>query len=190
MKCCRKELNNPGIIDGTAYFVCAECGELREVKGYRVYSIEDSFDYFKDKYGFDLPEEYILFQAIEHGSVFEFPASDNESINYYFGEGFYTTGNIANVNPNADYSIYNSASSGWEWGLPKNHIAIEGDGHTWLALDYSGSTVSPSVVVVETDGGNSLKVAESLGELVARLLRYEDVYDTDGNIIYHRKNAW
>lgn len=189
MKCCRKELENPDIIDGIAYFVCAECGELQEIKDYRVYSIEESFEYFKDKYGFSLPEEYVLFQAIEHGSVFKLPESDNRSTNYYFGEDFYTTGDIANVNPNADYSIYDSASSGWEWDLPESYIAIEGDGHTWMALDYSSSTVNPSVVVVETDDGNSLKVAESLKELLSCLLRYEDVYDTDGNIIYPQKNT-
>ena len=189
MKCCRKELENPDIIDGTAYFVCAECGELREVKNYRVYSIEDSLDYFKDKYGFELPEEYILFQTIEHRSVFKLPPSGNKSINYYFGEDFYTTGEIANINPNADYSIHDSASSGWEWDLPASHIAIEGNGHTWLALDYSSSTVNPSVIVVETDDGNSLKVAGSLKELMSLMLRYDDVYDADGNIVYHQKST-
>ena len=189
MKCCRKDLENPDIIDGTAYFVCTECGELREVKDYRVYSIEESFIYFKEKYGFALPEEYVLFQEIEHGTVFKLPPSDNKLIKYYFGEDFYTTGDIANINPNADYSIYDSASSGWEWGLPKSYIAIEGDGHTWLALDYSDSTINPNVVVVETDGGNSLTVAGSFGELMARLLRYEEVYDTDGNIIYNPKST-
>ena len=189
MKCCRKELENPEIIDGTAYFVCTKCGELREVKDYRVYSTEESFEYFKDKYGFDLPKEYALFQAIEHGTVFKLPPSDDKSIKYYFGEDFYTTGDIADVNPNADYSIYDSASSGWEWDIPKSYIAIEGDGHIWLALDFSDSSIKPSVVVIETDDGNSLKVAESLGNLMSRLLRYDDVYDTDGNIIYHQKST-
>jgi hypothetical protein len=169
--------------------VCTECGELREFKDYRVYSVEESFDYFKGKYGFDLPKEYILFQAIEHGSVFKLPQSDNKAINYYFGEDFYTTGDIANINPNADYSIHDSVNSGWEWDLPASHIAIEGDGHTWLALDYSSSTVNPSVVIVEADESNSLKVAESLEELMTRILRYEDVYDTDGNIIYHQNST-
>lgn len=189
MKCCRKELENPDIIDGTAYFVCVECGELRKVANYHVYSIEESFGHFKDKYGLDLPKEYIYFQEIEHCSVFKLPPSDNKSINYYFSEDFYVTGDIANINPNADYSVYDSASSGWEWGLPENYIAIEGDGHTWLALDYSSSTVNPSVVVVETDDGNSLKVAESLREFMPNILRYEDVYDADGNIIYSQKNT-
>ena len=187
MKCCRKELENPDVIDGTAYFVCTECGELREVNDYRVYSTDEALCYFKEKYGFVLPQEYILFQEVEHGTVFKLPSNDNKSIQYYFGEGFYETGDIASIDPNADYSIYDSSSSGWEWGLPESCIAIEGDGHTWLALDYGASSKNPSVVVIETDDGNSLTIANSFADFMSGLLPYEEVYDRDGNIIYCEK---
>jgi hypothetical protein len=184
MKCCRRNLENPDIIDGTAYFVCANCGELREVKDYRIYSTEEAFNFFREKYGFSLPRQYIYFQETEFGKVFKLPPCENKSIQYYFGGDFYTAGAIASIDPNADYSIHDSASSGWEWGLPKTYIAIEGDGHAWLALDYSDSLENPSVVVVETDGGNSLKVANSFGDFISGLLQYEKVYDPDGNIIW------
>ncbi|WP_419810339.1 SMI1/KNR4 family protein [Bacterioplanoides sp.] len=189
MKCCRKELESPEIIDGTAYFVCPECGDLYEVKNYRVYSTDEAFNYFKEKYGFNLPKEYISLQEVEHGSTFKLPPSNSQCIQYYFGEDFYVTGDIAKVDPNADYSIYDSANSGWEWGVPDYCIAIEGDGHTWLALDYSASSKSPSVVVIETDDNNSLTVATSFSDFVSALLPYEDVYDIDGNIIYNKKST-
>lgn len=189
MKCCRKELKTPDIIDGTAYFVCAECGELREIEDYRTYSTDEALCHFKEKYGFDLPEEYILFQESGRSTTFKLPPSDYKSINYYFDEGFYTIGDIASIDPNADYSIYDSSSSGWEWGLPKSYIAIEGDGHTWLALDYSASSKSPYVVVIETDSGNSLVVARSFAGFMSGLLPYEDVYDSDGDFIHREKST-
>lgn len=189
MKCCKKELENPDVIDGTAYFVCTECGELYEIKDYREYSAKESLCYFKERCGFELPKEYILFQEVENGMVFKIPRSDNRLLKRYFGEGFYTTGNIASIDPNADYSIYDSASSGWDWGLPEDCIAIEGDGHTWLALNYRASSKNPSVVVFETDGGNSLVVAKSFKEFMSGLLPYEDVYDRDGNVIYRERST-
>lgn len=51
MRCCSKELKNPNIVGGTAYFVCPECGDVREVENYRVYTYEEAFSYFKEKYG-------------------------------------------------------------------------------------------------------------------------------------------
>ncbi|WP_156481495.1 SMI1/KNR4 family protein [Microbulbifer thermotolerans] len=62
--------------------------------------------------------------------------------------------------------------------------ALEGDSHTWLALDYSDSLTDPKVIVTETDDGNSLVVANTFKEFLSSLLQYEEVYDLDGNIIY------
>jgi hypothetical protein len=184
MKCCRKELSNPDIVDGTAYFVCSECGNVREVENYRVYSAEEALSYFEEKYGFLLPKEYVNLSKSEETKVVKLPPCDNETLNYYFGEGFYEIGAFSTLDPNAENSIFSSKSSGREWGLPKTYVPLEGDGHTWLALDYSDSLTDPKVIVTETDDGNSLVVANTFNEFVSSLLQYEEVYDLDGNIIY------
>lgn len=184
MKCCRKELTNPDIVDGTAYFVCPECGDVREVENYKVYTTEEALLYFKEKYGFDLPKEYVPLSNSEETKVIKVPAYENESLKYYFSDGFYEIGTFASVDPNAEYSIHGFISSGIEWGLPATYIPLEGDGHTWLVLDYSDSTTEPKVVVTETDDGNSLVVANSFNEFISCLLQYEEVYDLDGNVVY------
>lgn len=184
MRCCSRELKNPDIVDGTAYFVCPECGGVREVENYRVYTHEEALSYFKEKYGFTLPKEYVKFSESEETKVVKLPSCENETLKYYFGEGFYEIGTFASVDPNSEYSIYSSISSGREWGLPETYVPLEGDGHTWLALDYGDSFTEPKVVVTETDEGNSLVVANTFNEFVSNLLQYEEVYDLNGNVIY------
>ena len=61
-------------------------------------------------------------------------------------------------------------------------MLIDGDGHSWLALDYR-RTGEPAVIVIETDEMESLKVANSFAEMVAALVPYESVYDAEGNRI-------
>jgi len=184
MRCCRKELSNPEIIDGTAYFVCPDCGDVREIENYRLYTAKEAFSYFEEKYGFHLPEEYVNFSGTNETKVVKLPSCDKESLKFYFGEGFYEIGSFASIDPNDENPIYQNVSSGREWGLPNTFVPLEGDGHTWLALDYSDSSREPKVVVVETDDGNSLIVANSFNEFISNLLQYEEVYDLDGNMIY------
>ena len=186
VRCCRKELSNPNIINGTAYFICPECGDVREVKNYRVYTTEDAINYFQNKYGFHLPKEYINISGSHETKVIKLNSTDIESLNFYFGNGFYEIGRFASIDPNDENSIYNSVNSGREWGLPSAFIPLEGDGHTWLALDYSESEKEPKVVVTETDDGNSLIVANNFDEFISNLLRYEEVYDLNGNVIYSK----
>lgn len=184
MRCCKKELKNPDIVDGTAYFVCPECGDVREVENYKVYTTEDALLYFEEKYGVTLPKEYVSLSDSEGTKVVKLPPCETASLKYYFGEGFYEIGAFASVDPNAENSIHRFISLGIEWGLPSTFIPLEGDGHTWLVLDYSDSRTEPRVVVVETDDGNSLVVANTFNEFISSLLQYEEVYDLDGNIIY------
>jgi len=183
MKCCRKELSSPDIVDGTAYFVCPECGDVREIENYRVYTSEEALKYFTEQYGFILPEEYVRLFDSEGTKVVKLPPCENKTIKYYFGEGFHAIGAFASIDPNSENSIYNTMSSGREWGLPSTYVPLDGDGHTWLVLDYSDSSAAPKVIVTETGGGNSLVVANTFNEFLSRLLQYEEVYDLDGNVI-------
>lgn len=187
MKCCNRELPNPEIIEGTAYFVCPECGMVREKRNYQTYAIDECFSLFQEKYGFVLPNEYVDFSNSKKTMVVKLPPCNNKLLEYYFGDGFYEIGTVASLDPNSEESIYHFVSSGREWGLPNSYVPIEGDGHTWLALDFSCSPAEPKVVVTETDAGNSLIVANSFNEFLSSLLEYEEVYDIDGNIIYKEK---
>jgi hypothetical protein len=189
MKCkgigCRSDYPEPDIIAGTAYFVCSSCGDLHEEKNYRVYSIEERIEMFEDEYGVRLPPEFIQYAGTKDLSVVKLPSCDKESTQFYFGEGFYEVGKFAGIEPDPyGFSIFDSASLTEEWGLPKKLVLIEGDGHTWLALDYRESTTDPKVIVIESDEANHLLVANNFKEFVQSILPYDSVYDTDGNVIY------
>jgi hypothetical protein len=184
MRCCKKPLSNPVIVDGTAYFVCSECGEVREIENYQIYTTEEALSFFEEKHGFRLPKDYAKLSRTNKNKVVKLPACDKASLKFYFGEGFFVVGSFASIDPNDDDSIHKTVCSGREWGLPSAIVPIEGDGHTWLALDYSDSHNEPKVVVIETDDGNSLVVARNFKELISNLLRYEEVYDLDGKLIY------
>ncbi|WP_348826571.1 SMI1/KNR4 family protein [Halomonas sp. RT37] len=184
MRCCKKELSSPDVVDGKAYFVFPECGNVREIENYRVCSAEEALSYFEKKYGFLIPKEYVNLLKLEEAKIVKLPPCNNEALKCYLGEGFYEVGTFPNLDPNAENSIFSSMSSGREWGLPKPYVPLEGDGHTWLALDYSDSLTDPKVIATETDDGNSLVVANTFNEFVSSLLQYEEVYDLEGNIIY------
>lgn len=56
-----------------------------------------------------------------------------------------------------------------EWDLPEGLVLLDGDGHTWLALDYRASALDPPVVFFATDTGRSHVLASSFGEFLRAL---------------------
>ena len=74
MKCraCPNKYPEPDIIDGTAYFVCSSCGDVREVENYCVYTPEEIIETFENKYGVKLPGEYIKYAGANESWVPEF----------------------------------------------------------------------------------------------------------------------
>ena len=60
-----------------------------------------------------------------------------------------------------------------EWGLPKDVVVLDGDGHTWTALDYraAGTATEPSVVWFDVEFHDELMIASSFSDLLGRLRR-------------------
>ena len=189
MKCkgCSTKYSEPDIIDGTAYFVCSNCGNFHEVKNYRVYTNQERIEVFEKEYGVKLPEEYISFAGKNGSWVVKLPPYNSDLTKYYFGEGFYEIERFYGLDAEdfESSSIFDSASLAEEWRLPKKLVLIDGDGHTWLALDYRNSDIEPLVIVIESDKSNYLVVANNFKDFVQSLLSYESVYDKDGGIIYN-----
>lgn len=183
---CGSDYPDPDIIDGRAYFVCSSCGDLHEVDNYRVYSTEEKIEKFEDEYDVKLPPEYVQYAGASSIGVVKLPPCDSISTQLYFGEGFYVIGSFAGIEPDGyASSIFDSAYLTKEWGLPEKLVLIEGDGHTWLALDYRESKTDPKVIVIESDEGKSLLVANTFKDFVQSVLPYESVYDSNGNLIYN-----
>ena len=186
MKCCNTEYPDPHIVDGTAHFICSVCWETREIKNYREYTEQESIDDFEKEYGVKLPNRYLELLNKSDCLVAKVPSTDIQSLKFYFGEGFYTLGEISGLNKYEYRSLFDSSYLSETWGLPDNLVLLDGDGHTWLSLDYRESAVDPKVILIESDECNSLVIADNFEEFISRLIPYEKVYDREGNIIYDR----
>jgi hypothetical protein len=184
MKCCRKEYPEPDIIDGTAYFVCPECGEVREIENYRVYTPQESLDLFEKEHGLKIPSQYINYAGTHSPHVIKLPKALSDTNNDYWGDGFYTVGDYLGLDPNEGRSIFDNGWFVQEWELPEKLVLIEGDGHEWLALDYRDSLIEPRIIVIESEGCSYKVMAKTFNDFMGSLIEYESVYDMDGNVIY------
>ena len=61
-----------------------------------------------------------------------------------------------------------------EWGMPKELILLNGDGHIWIALDYRNNKDEPSVVYIENDSKEYITIADSFDDFIGRLYIEED----------------
>lgn len=184
MKCCRKEYPDPEIIDGTAYFVCPECGEVREVNNYRVYTSQERLDLFEKEYGLRIPVQYINYAGTHSSHVIKLPKSSSDANHRYFDDGFYAIGDFIGLDPNEGRSIFDNTWFLREWELPEKLVLIGGDGHEWLAFDYRDSPEEPRVIVIESEYCEFKILAKTFRDFIESLLPYESVYDLEGNVIY------
>ena len=58
-----------------------------------------------------------------------------------------------------------------EWGLPPRQVLLEGDGHTWISLDYREG-VAPKIIHIDAELGGETVIAESFDEFVDGLVPY------------------
>jgi len=70
-----------------------------------------------------------------------------------------------------------------EWELPSPIVILCGDGHWWIAFDYRKSADNPPIVFIESDSHDTLHIANNFSDFLSMLVRYEAVFDRDGNLI-------
>ncbi|MBN6205698.1 SMI1/KNR4 family protein [Ralstonia pickettii] len=56
-----------------------------------------------------------------------------------------------------------------EWELPKDLVLLNGDGHTWVAMDYRGKTKDPSIVYIDVEEEVEIQIASSFREFIEGL---------------------
>src|SRR5690606_37330797 len=101
--------------------------------------------------GLKLPAGFSDYAGLSGPWVVRLPPAESEVAKYFFGEGFYEIERIAGLDPDTYLSVFDSSRLTVEWGLPKELVLLEGDGHTWIALDYRKSTEGPTVIAIATD---------------------------------------
>lgn len=70
-----------------------------------------------------------------------------------------------------------------EWDLPENVVLISGDGHSWIALDYSIRKTEPPVILIDVDEEQTLELAPNFDSFLNGLykgsIEFEDEYTDD-----------
>jgi hypothetical protein len=125
------------------------------------------------KLGVKLPKSYIELCRIQNGGRLKydaFPTSvptgwadDHVNVDEIFGIG--TNGILS-----SEYYIE-------EWELPKNIVLLCGDGHWWIALDYTNTKENPPVIYIDLEFGEEifiLELAPDFETFVNGLIIYED----------------
>ena len=94
MECaeCGASYPSPQMIDGIAYFVCAQCGNLHELDDYQLLDLAGQAARFARESGFTLPAAYLDYAGRSGSWMVRVPPAQSESLNGYFGDGFYEIG--------------------------------------------------------------------------------------------------
>lgn len=66
-----------------------------------------------------------------------------------------------------------------EWDLPKGLILINGDGHTWVAMDYRNTKENPPIHYFDVEMEEDFKLADSFDELIKGLYTVEYIIDEE-----------
>ncbi|WEZ72333.1 SMI1/KNR4 family protein [Bacillus altitudinis] len=78
-----------------------------------------------------------------------------------------------------DEGIMESAYLIKEWELPEGLVLINGDGHTWVAMDYRKTKENPPIHYFDVEMGEDFKLANSFDEFIQGLYTAEYTVDEE-----------
>ncbi|GAB1305962.1 SMI1/KNR4 family protein [Bacillus altitudinis] len=78
-----------------------------------------------------------------------------------------------------DEGIMDSAYLIKEWELPEGLVLINGDGHTWVAMDYRKTKENPAIHYFDVEMEEDFKLADSFDEFIEGLYTFEYSVDEE-----------
>ena len=121
----------------------------------------------EDKLSVKLPQSFVNYltgsdNKDDDGYVYKITCTIPEELKYYLGDGYIDINklNDATLNEHGVNTILCSHYMIEEWELPQDLVLLQGDGHTWIALDYRKGE-DPPVIFIESDECYSLLIAEN-----------------------------
>ncbi len=78
-----------------------------------------------------------------------------------------------------DEGIMDSAYLIKEWELPEGLVLINGDGHTWVAMDYRKTKENPTIHYFDVEMEEDFKLADSFDEFIEGLYTVEYTVDEE-----------
>lgn len=68
-----------------------------------------------------------------------------------------------------------------EWELRNDLVLLNGEGHTWVAMDYRGKTKDPSIIYIDVEEEVEIQLASSFSEFIEGL-QEEDINTEDSDL--------
>lgn len=119
----------------------------------------------EEKLQLKLPADYVHLMKIQNGGYLRkntFKMKDEEI----------TVGELYGISTNEEEGILITIDMREEWELPEDIILLNGDGHTWVFLDYRKNQEQPSVSYIDLELEIDLVLASNFTDFINGL--YED----------------
>ncbi|WP_051314881.1 SMI1/KNR4 family protein [Alteribacter aurantiacus] len=113
-----------------------------------------------------LPKAYIALLEEQNGGALRYNAIPSPKPTVW-GENHVTTTYLKGIGKGT--GLYENVYLLQEWGLPEGLLLLNGDGHTWLALDYRERFGEPTVIYTEVDSDFVVKVADTFDDFLSAL---------------------
>ena len=138
------------------------------------------------KFNVSFPTLYLeLLQEQNGGSLHlnKFPVTE-------FEEGFIDVDYLWGIGKSGKQGIYATTYLIKEWGLPKDLVLLNGDGNSWIGLDYRKNPQEPSVVYLESDSDVEITLAANFEEFLSKLYWDENAEDFDPELFADDKTEF
>lgn len=138
--------------------------------------------------GVRFPESYLSALRIKNGGsirgdLAKLPEQKiPEHLQRYVDHGYVSVYDINGIGA-SHKSVLETEYLVTEWDLPSPIVILSGDGHWWIALDYRLLPDNPPVVFIDSDSGDSLRIADDFAAFSLMLVSDDVVFDHDGNFI-------
>jgi hypothetical protein len=124
----------------------------------------------------ELPKKYVELLRVQNGGCtrgWGYPMNAPPKDEFDYWELEKMSGII--VNPKQfTLNILDTPDMTNEWGLPPRQVLLEGDGHTWISLDYRQG-MAPKVIHIDAELGGETVIADSFDEFVDGLVPYSQM---------------
>ena len=130
----------------------------------------------EDKLGVTLPDTYKKLILKQNGGYIvhnSFPTTHSNS----WAEDHIQFNHLLGIAE--DEGIMDSAYLIKEWELPEGLVLINGDGHTWVAMDYRKTKENPTIHYFDVEMEEDFKLADSFDEFIQGLYTAEYTVDEE-----------
>jgi len=118
-----------------------------------------------------LPILYVEMILEQNGGEIIYNACPS-SVPTIWGEDFVKVDSIMGIEEDGGILVSDQYIN--EWGMPKNLILLNGDGHTWIALDYKKNKEIPPVIFMNNEGEQIIELALNFESFIEKLITVEE----------------